>query len=286
MTTVCIIGAGDLGGATAHALARAGRVSRVLLVDGSATAAAGKALDIQQSGAIDGFHTRLEGTDDWTRAAGCAVCVVADRFAPARSEWAGDEGLEMLRRVLPYAAETPIVFAGASQSGLLLGAAREAGVRPARLIGSAPHALAGAIAAIVAIEARCSPAEVALTVLGAPLGGFVVPWSEASIGGHALHRVLSQVQLGRLEARTARLWPPGPFALGLAAARIADAIVRSSRRAYSALTVLDGQFGVRETVGALPVLLGPPGIVHARVPILDTRERVLLDTALQVGTGR
>ena len=52
---------------------------------------------------------------------------------------------------------------------------------------------------MVALEAQCSPTEIGLTLLGAPPRGFVVPWSEASIGGHALERVLTQVQLSRIE---------------------------------------------------------------------------------------
>ena len=282
MTTVCIIGSGDLGGAAAHALARGGRVARVVLVDAARGPAAGKALDIQQSGAIAGSHARLEGTDDLTRAAGCAVCIIADRVGAPPVEWQDDDGLAMMRRLLPYTGHAPLVFAGARQAPLLLASAREAGVRRERLIGSAPEALASAIAAIVAMEARCAPDEVALTVLGTPPSGFVVPWSEASIGGYALERVLTQVQLARIEARTARLWPPGVFTLGLAAARVAEAVVGSSRRAHGVLTVLGGEFGVRGRIGTLPVLLSSSGIVHVRVPVLNTRERVQLENALGV----
>ena len=86
-------------------------------------------------------------------------------------------------------------------------------------------------------------------MLGVPPDGLVVPWSEAAIGGFALERVLTPVQMARLEARTPRLWPPGPFALGLAAAVAAEAVVTASRRALSVLTVLDGEFGVRNRRG-------------------------------------
>ena len=278
-SSVCIVGAGELGGAAAHALARAERVSRVLLVDDAGHVAAGKALDIQQSGAVEGFHTRVEGTSDVTQATGCSVCIVADRFGRTSVEWQGEEGLALLKRVAPALGDAPLVFAGAAQAPLLLALAREAAVARARLVGSAPEALASAITAIVAMEARCSPGEVQVAVLGAP-SGFVVPWSEASIGGYALERVLSQVQLVRVEARARSLWPPGPFALGEAAARVADGLLRSSRRAFSVLTVLGGEFGVRGRVGALPALLAPTGIVHVRVPTLNTRERVQLETAL------
>jgi malate dehydrogenase len=280
MSTVCIIGAGEIGAAAAHALARDERVSRVLLIDTHGKVAAGKALDIQQSGAVDRFHVRLEGTDDVSRVAGATVCVVADRFGPPAREWQGDEGLAMLTRLDAYAGDAPIVFAGASHAELLSTAVRECHIPRHRLAGSAPEALIGAVRAMVAMEARCSPSEVDLTVLGTPPAGFVVPWSEASIGGFALERVLSQVQLTRIEARAARLWPPGPFALGLAAARVTEALVGHSRRACSVRMVLGGEFGVRGRVGAVPSTLSPAGITETREPTLSTRERVRLETAL------
>lgn len=280
MTTVAVIGAGDIGGATALALAASETAQRVVLIDSAAAIAAGKALDIQQAGAIAPFQTRLEGTDDLSRTAGCAALVIADRAGAQASEWQGEEGALLLRQLAPFAAGAPIVFAGAAQGPLLLAAAREARIARERLIGSAPEALASAVRSIVAMEARCSPGEVTLTVLGTPPAGFVVPWSEASIGGYSLQQTLSQVQLARIEARAARLWPPGPYTLGLAAARVARATVQSSRRAFSVLTVLGGEFGVRGRVGALPALLSTTGIVHTREPSLSTRERVQLDTAL------
>ena len=279
MTTVSILGAGELGGSVAHALARAERVGRVVLIDEVGTIAAGKALDIQQSGAIDGFHTRVEGTQDLTRVTGCTVCVVADSGRPP-AEWRDESGLAMMSRLKGFVSEAPIVFAGAGQAGLLLAAVREAGFRRERVVGSASEALAAAAKAIVALEAQCSPSEVALSVLGAPPSGFVVVWSEATIGGYAAQQVLTQVQLRRVESQVPRLWPPGPYALGLAAARVAEALVTSARRAANVLTVLGGEFGVRDRVGVLPCLLGPGGIAEFRPPALNARERVQLETAL------
>ncbi len=280
MSTVAILGAGDLGGAAAQALAARDHVHRILLIDTAARAAAGKALDIKQSGAVSGFHAKLEGTDDISRLTGCTVCIVADRFGAGSPEWQGEEGLALLKRAVPYLSAAPLIFAGALQAPLMAAAAREAGVARERLIGSAAEGFASAIAAIVAMEARCSPGEVMLTVLGTPPAGFVVPWSEASIGGYALDRVMEQVQRTRIEARVVKLWPPGAYTLGASAARVAEAVTTSSRRFFSVLTVLNGEFKVRDRVGAVPALLSLRGIVHTRVPSLGTREQVLLDTAL------
>jgi len=285
MTTVAVIGAGDLGGAIAHALARRDAVRRVVLVDTSAAIAAGKALDIQQSGAIEGFHTRVSGTDDSTRVIGCSVCIIADRAGLRNEEWQGEAGLAQLITLRPLVGNAPVIFAGALQAELLLTSTREAGLARERAIGSSPEAIASAIRSIVALEARCAPAEVMLTVLGAPPADFVVPWSEASIGGYALERVLTTVQLGRIEARASRLWPPGVYSLGLAATRVTEAIVTSSRGALSVLTVLGGEFGVRNRVGALPVIFSALGIAHTRAPSLSTRERVQVETALAARGG-
>jgi len=278
MTTVAIVGAGEVAGAAAQALASRDAVRRVLIVDAN-QGAAGKALDIRQSGPIEGFHASLEGTNDDSRLAGCDVCVIADRFGAA-GEWRGDEALSMLTRIVPHLGDAPLVFAGASQADLIANAATETSVRRARLIGSSPEALISAIKAIVSMEAECSPRDVMLTVLGAPPSGFVVPWGEASIGGYAMPRVLSQVQLARIESRTARLWPPGPYALGAAAALVAAAILSGSRQSFSVLTPLGGEFGVKGRVGAIPARFGRPGIVATRVPELDTRQRVRLQVAL------
>ena len=86
--------------------------------------------------------------------------------------------------------------------------------------------------------------------------------------------------LALIEARVARLWPPGPHALGLAAARVAEAIGTSARQAHTVLTVLGGEFGVRNRVGLVPCLLGPAGIREVRLPPLNARERVQIETAL------
>lgn len=280
MSTVAILGAGDIAGATARALAAGDRQSRILIVDAAAAVAQGKALDIQQTGAVDRFHTRLEGTEDLSRLTGCRICIVADRFGRESREWQGEDGLALMNRISGYLGDAPLVFAGSSQSDLIAAAAREARIERTRLIGSATEAFASAVRAIVAAEARCSPGEVMLTVLGVPPDGFVIAWSEASIGGYALHHVLNQVQTLRIEARAARLWPPGPYALGAAAARVAAAMLDSSRAACAVLTVLNGEFGVRNGVGAMPVLLSRRGIAHMRTPSLTPRERVRLETAL------
>ena len=66
----------------------------------------------------------------------------------------------------------------------------------------------------------------------------------------------------------------------MAAATVVEAILGASRRSFSILTMLGGEFGARGRIGAVPAMLDSHGIVATRTPALNTRERVLLDTAL------
>ncbi len=283
MTTVAVVGAGDIGGAAARALAALDCVDRVLVYDDDAKAAAGKALDIQQAGAIEGFHTTLVGTGSPSSLIGCAACVLADRFTDSR-EWAEDEGLAMLRALTPLLGVSPIIFAGARQTSLLALAADELRLDPRRLIGSAPEGFASATRSLVAMQGDCSPHEVQAAIYGRPPDGLVVAWTDATIGGQPLQTRLTQVQVAKLETLVPRLWPPGPYALGAAAAKMVAATVASSRQSHTILTVLAGEFGIRHGVGVVAAQLGSPGVVRTISPVLSAREQVQVVTAL-VGSG-
>ena len=59
---IAIVGAGDLGGALASTLAARGRVREIRLIDEAGTAAAGKALDVQQSTPVHGTAVACRDT--------------------------------------------------------------------------------------------------------------------------------------------------------------------------------------------------------------------------------
>ncbi|HVC18817.1 MAG TPA: hypothetical protein VNE16_01970 [Vicinamibacterales bacterium] len=280
MLKVVIIGAGDLGGALAFTLARHDRVGEVRLVDAQAGIAAGKALDILQSGPIERFGTRVTASDDVGDVVGSDLVVIADRAGAAGGEWTGDEAVALLDRLAPLVPRAPIVCAGAAAAPLIEQGVSAGTVRRGRLFGSAPEALAASVRAMVALEINGSPDEVSLAVAGVPPAGFVVGWSDATIGGANVARVLTPPALARLTALVPRLWPPGPVALASAAARVADAIAVGSRRQVSCFVVLDGELGARRGLAALSVRLGPRGLEAVALPALSAHERTQLDNAI------
>jgi len=280
MREVAIVGAGELGGLVAHVLARCDAVESIHLIDENVRVAQGKALDIAQAAPLERFAARVTGWTDLYAAAGAEIVVVADRAGG--SEWSGDEGLALIRRLEGLAPRAVVVCAGALQRELIERGVRELGVPRTRLLGSAPEALAAAARAIVALEEHVSPADVALTVLGVPPARIVIAWEGGAIGGLAITRVLTDPVRRRLTEKIAALWPTGPYTLASAAGKVVEILAGASRRTATCFVVPEDAAGVRLRVSAMPVKLGPTGLVDIAMPDLSPGERVALDNAMML----
>ena len=276
MKTVAIVGAGETAAHLARSLAALEVAGEIRLIDSASNVALGKALDIQQAGPIEGFDTRLYGAADPSAAAGAAVVVIADRHA-AGPEPDGNAELETVRRVAAAVPRAPLVFAGASHDSLLMRSVLELHVEPSRLVGSAPEALASAARSLLALAAGVSPAQVSLPVFGVP-GGWVFGWSEAVVAGRPAAVVLPPHDIAAVERRIRASWPPGPYALGSAGARVTAGLLTRSRRRFTCFAALEGEW--RRRAGAVSVALGTNGISAREEPALSARERVQLATAL------
>jgi malate dehydrogenase len=280
MQDVAIIGAGDLGGAVAHALARSNLARSVRLIDETGRIAVGKALDIAQAAPVEGFATQLSGATDISMAAGASMVILADRMTGG--EWRGEDGLVLLKRLSQTASGAVIVCAGPSQRELVDRGIRELKFARTRLFGSAPESLAAAARALVALAVNGSPRDVSLSILGRPPAHTVIPWADATIGGFSLLRQVDEPSRRRLEARVTSLWPTGPYALAAAATVIVEAMAGRSRRVASCFVAPDLSTGTRVHTGAMPVRLGPAGIVEIVSPSLSAVEQVALDNAMML----
>jgi malate dehydrogenase len=279
MSFVAIIGSGPLGGAIAHKLAARDRVREVRLIDTEERIAQGKALDILQASPIDGFATRVVATGSLAAVAGASAIVIADA-AMAQEEFSGEGGLALLRQIGAIEAATPIVCAGAAQRALIARAVTELHFTDSRILGSAPLALESALRALAGLSIDVSGVAIALSVVGVPPDLAVVAWEEASAFGQPLTSQVAPHEIAALNARLPGLWPPGPYALASAAARVIEGIVNGSRRRVSCFVAVR-----RGRVGAMPVELGEEGVRRVIEPVLTQQERTRLENAF-AGDGR
>jgi malate/lactate dehydrogenase len=281
MSLVAVVGAGETGGAAARALALRSRVSVVRLIDETERVATGKALDLMQSRPVRGSDTRVEGAGDLAAASGATAIVLAD--SAGSTEWSGEPGLGVLRRLLHLGCleHAVVICAGAAQRALMQRGFDELGLSRRRVVGSAPEALAATARALVAIEAGAASNQITLTVLGNPPDKMVIPWEGASVGGHSIASLLTASQLHQLERRVRGLWPPGPNALGTAAALFCEAVAGGSRRLFSGFVSLDRDNGTKAPVCAWSVSIGPGGLERMVTPTLTRRDRVVMDEVLE-----
>jgi malate dehydrogenase len=279
MSTVAIIGAGPLGGALAQTLARRGRVGEVRLIDPEGRIAEGKALDILQSSAVEPFNTRVTAATSYAAAAGAGVLVLAD--LASGGEIAGEPGLALLRQLARMETTAPFLFAGGAQRELMTRAMSELHLPARRLLGSAPLALESAVRAVTAALMDASPADLAIGVAGVPPRDAVIGWDAATAFNRPIAEVLAPHHLSALTSRLPALWPPQPYTLASAAARVAEALVEGSRRRYTCFAAIDVTGAGRDMVAAVPVEIEKGGIGKTLEPALSRHERTAFENGLR-----
>lgn len=277
MPFIAIIGAGALGGALAHKIALRNRVDEVRLIDTEGRVAEGKALDIRQASPVEQFSTRVTAADSLAAAAGAEAVLIADAASDQR-EHAGEAGLALLRQLSRTIGPTPIVCAGASQRELIARAVDELHLDRARIVGSAPFALESAVRALAALEFDGSAVEISLRIVGVPPRAAVIAWEEAATSGEPLTAHIPPHALALLSRRLPSLWPPGPYVLASAAARVAEALTYGSRRRFSCFVSM-GSGPLRGAVVAMPVEIGPGRIRRIVEPSLTRQEKTMLENA-------
>jgi malate dehydrogenase len=273
MSSVAILGAGPIGATLAHVLAARERVHQVRLIDDAGQIAEGKALDITQSGPVENYGTRVTASKYLSAAAGASVVVIADQ--PSAAEHSGEAGLGLVRQLVALGVTSPLVFAGAGQRELMARTIAELHVPEARVVGSAPLALESALRALAGVAVDGSGVEVSLRVVGIPPKQAVVAWEEATAFGQPISSQLAAHEIAAIAARIPSLWPPGPYSLGSAAARIVEALAIGSRRRHSCFVSLG-----HGRIAAMPAELGPGGLRRILEPSLTRQERTMLDNAI------
>lgn len=263
MPFVAILGAGPLGGALAYALASRGRFDEVRLIDAEKTLAAGKALDIRQSGPVDGYSTRVTGSASLDDARGAWVAILADPMQP--------DPLGHLAELHARSPQALVVCADGAHGAILPRAVATGTVAPDRVVGAAPTAVASAARALFALEADLSPAAIHVGVRqGTMPATCQIDWSRTSIDGVAADICLPREHQHRIDERLGALWPPGPLTLAAAAARVAEAAWFGARHSFPCWWITDGGSGAP----AVHVLQFAPG----------GRARIVAPSA--VGAGR
>ena len=276
MRTVAILGGGDLAATLARRIAEAELARCVVLVDANEGRAKGKALDIAQSGPVEGFDARVEACAGLEAVVDPDVVVVADPDDLADPVLLSTRGAERIAGWIPAVGKATLLVAGPHPSPLVEAAVARGFPRD-RVLGSSPVAAAAALRRRLSAELRVEPREIAVTVLGLPPGQIVAPQATATVAGLPVEKISPSAFRRALAASNGRA--AGPVALAAAALRVLQALEGSRATVLPVVARLDGEYGHRRVALAVPARLRSGRIESVVEVSLDPVDRVAFDNA-------
>lgn len=277
---IALIGAGQIGGTLAH-LAVLKELGDVILFDIAEGTPQGKALDIAQSGPIEGFDASLKGANSYADIAGADVCIVT-AGVPRKPGMSRDDLLGINLKVMKSVGEglkahAPNAFVICITNPLdaMVWALREfSGLPHHMVVGMAGVLDAGRFRHFLATEFNVSMRDVTAFVLGGH-GDTMVPLARYStVAGIPLPDLVKMgwTTQDKLDAIIQRTRDGGAEIVGLlktgsafyapaaSAIEMAEAYLKDQKRLLPCAAYVDGAFGLKDMYVGVPVILGAGGV--------------------------
>jgi malate dehydrogenase len=287
---ITVIGAGNVGAATASALL-ARRLGDVVLMDVREGLAAGRALDLGQAASLEGVDCSVSGARHYEQTAGSDLVVIA-AGVPRSPGMSRDDLLrtnhEIVGRVtrdaVRYSPASILLVVSNPLDAMVQTAFRASGFPRRRVLGMAGVLDAARFASFIAAELDVSVENVRASVVGGH-GDTMVPLPRYStVAGVPITRLLGEDAVGRLVERTRQAgreivelqgtsaW----LAPGSGVAEMAEAILRDRKKILPCAVYLEGEYGISGVFLGVPAKLGAGGLIELAVLDLTLGERAAL----------
>ena len=277
---IALIGAGNIGGTLAHLIGLK-ELGDVVMFDVFGGVAAGKALDIMQSGPVDGFDSLMTGGSDYAAIKGADVVIVTAGF-PRTPGMSRDDLIGKNAGVIATVAEgikthCPDAFVICITNPLdaMVWVMKEKSGLPAnRVVGMAGVLDSSRFQLFLAQEFGVSVEDVRAFVLGGH-GDTMVPLTRYStVAGIPVPDLIkmgwtTQAKIDAIVERTAngggeivKLLERGSafYAPAASAIAMAEAYLKDKKRVLPCAAWLTGQYGMNELYVGVPVVLGAGGV--------------------------
>jgi malate dehydrogenase len=283
---VTVVGAGNVGATCAEVLARRDYAD-VILVDIKEGLPQGKALDINQRGAVLGFEPNLTGTNGYGPTAGSDVAVITAGLP--RSPGMSREDLvttnekivrDVTEQVIAESPEAILIVVSNPLDAMCHVAKSVSGFPKERVFGQAGILDTARLRTFIAWETGASVKDVSAVVLGGHGDQMVSAISATTVGGVPLRTLVSEKRIAELVERTAKgggevvqlLGTSAWYAPGAAAAQMVDAVMLDEKRVLPCTAYLDGEYGIDGLYMGVPVKLGAGGAEEVLEVDLDEAE--------------
>lgn len=294
---IALVGSGNIGGTLAHLIGLK-ELGDVVLVDIAEGIPQGKALDIAESGPVDGFDCKIVGSQGYEAIEGADAVIVTAGIArkPGMSR---DDLIEINTKVIKAVAEgikqyAPNAFVIVITNPLdaMVWVMKEASGLPGnKVVGMAGVLDSARFRHFISEACNVSVEDVSAFVLGGH-GDTMVPLTRYStVAGIPLPDLvkrgwMTQDQLDKIVQRTrdggaeiVGLLKTGSafYAPAASAVQMVESYLKDKKRVLPCAAYLTGQYGVNNLYVGVPVVIGSSGVERIIEIDLTTEEKAMFD---------
>ncbi len=277
---IALIGAGNIGGTLAHLIGLK-ELGDVVMFDVFPGVAAGKALDLMQSGPVDGFDCNMSGTGDYAAIAGADVIIVTAGF-PRMPGMSRDDLLtknagvidQVAQGIKTYAPNAFVICITNPLDVMVWVLQQRSGLPANKVVGMAGVLDSSRFRLFLAQEFGVSVEDVTAFVLGGH-GDTMVPLTRYStVAGVPVTDLIkmgwtTQERVDAICERTAngggeivKLLERGSafYAPAASAIAMAESYLLDKKRVLPSAVLLNGEYGQTGFYVGVPVVIGANGV--------------------------
>jgi malate dehydrogenase len=294
-TKIALIGSGQIGG-TLALLAGLKELGDIVMCDMMEGTAKGKALDLAQTAAVEGFNAKLTGAgvENYAAIAGADVCIVT-AGVPRKPGMSRDDLLGINLKVMEqvgagikqYAPKAFVICITNPLDAMVWALQKFSGLPANMVIGMAGVLDSARFACFLAEAANVSIEDVRAMTLGGHGDDMVPMVRYSTIGGIPLPDcvklgMFSQEQLDAMIKRTrggggeiVGLLGNGSafYAPAASAIAMAESYLKDKKRVLPCAAHLTGQFGIKDMYVGVPCVIGAKGVERIVEVAFDAAEK-------------
>ncbi|MBG9795746.1 malate dehydrogenase [Paenibacillus dendritiformis] len=298
---ITIAGCGHVGATIAHLTVLKG-LGDVVLYDIMTETAQGKALDLQESGPVEGFDCLVAGTSRPSDTANSDIIIMTAGMAP-KPDMSRDDLLaanvnmmkQAVRDITPYSPHALLIAATNPSDVMAQVALQESGYAPEKVIGLGGVLDSTRMRSFIALELGISCEDVGALVLGGHGDGMVPLIRYSQAGGVPVEKLLDRETLESIVERTrhggaeiVNLLKTGSACYAPASSVVAmmEAILKDKKAVMPVSAYAKGEYGIADLFVGVPVILGRFGVEKiVELDLLPQERENLMNSAEAVRKG-
>ncbi len=291
---ITVVGAGNVGAATAH-LAALENLGEIVLIDIVEGIAKGKALDLSEAGPVSGYDVKITGTTDWSVTAGSDIVIITSGL-PRKPGMSRDDLLaknteivkSVSEQIVKHCPDAYIIVVCNPLDAMVYATSKVTGFAKNKIMGMAGELDRARFCYFVASELGVSSLNVQAILMGGH-GDDMVPLPRySSVNGAPLTELIDPARLDGIIERTRKggievvnlLGYSAYYAPAAGAVKMAKAILQDSKSLICCCAYCDSEYSAGGYFVGVPAILGNGGVEKIVTLDLNESEAALFKTSL------